>query len=111
MKNKVIPFLCAVLLAGCTTHIIPAGPDTYRVSTYYDFTSGGAQNATYKAANEFCAKRGLVMVPVSSDSREGICGQRPPTADLVFRALPPGDPEIKRPSIDKPDSIQRIQYR
>ena len=111
MKNKVIPFLCAVLLAGCTTHIIPAGPDTYRVSTYYDFTSGGAQNDTYKAANEFCAKRGLVMVPVSSDSREGICGQRPPTADLVFRALPPGDPEIKRPSIDKPDSIQRIQYR
>ena len=51
------------------------------------------------------------MVPVSFDAQAGVYGQRPPTADLTFRALPPGDPEIKRPTLEKPDYIQRVQMR
>ena len=38
----------------------------------------------------------MVMVPVSLDVRPGEHGIRAGTADLVFRALPPGDPAISR---------------
>jgi hypothetical protein len=54
---------------------------------------------------------GLVMVPVSFDSRPGELGRHPPSADLVFRALKPGDPDIKRPNVEGPDRIIRVQER
>ena len=51
------------------------------------------------------------MVPVSFDAREGVYGQTAPSANLVFRALHPGDPEIKRPNLEGPDHIERVQVR
>ena len=50
------------------------------------------------------------MIPVSSDAQSAEFGKMG-NAELTFRALPPGDPEIRRGSIDAPTSIQRIQYR
>jgi len=101
-----------VLLSGCTSGIIPAGPDTYMVSASgAGFSTGGVRAATYQKANRFCQERGLVMVPVSFDAQGGVYGRRPPTADLVFRALKPGDPEIKRPNVEGPQYIQRVQMR
>jgi hypothetical protein len=51
------------------------------------------------------------MVPVSFDARGGELGKRPPLVDLTFRALPPGDPDIKRPILEAPDAIYRVQIR
>ena len=100
------------LLAGCAAEVIPAGPDTYTVaSSGAGFSTAGVRAKTYRAANDYCQKRGLVMVPVSFDAQGGVLGQRPPTAELVFRALTPGDPEIKRPNVEGPNYIQRIQSR
>jgi hypothetical protein len=42
------------------------------------------------------------MVPVSIDVQEGRLGRNPPIATLVFRALKPSDPDIKRPGIEAP---------
>lgn len=99
-------------MLGCASQVVPAGPDTYTVSSSgAGFSSAGVRARAYQAANDFCAKRGLVMVPVSFDAQGGVLGQRPPTADLVFRALRPGDPEIKRPNVEGPNYIQRIQQR
>lgn len=75
------------------------------------FSTAGVRERTYFTAQKFCTERGLVFVPVSFDAQNGVLGQRAPTADLVFRALPPGDPEIKRPNLEKPDTTQRIQSR
>lgn len=75
------------------------------------FSTGGVRARTYQEAQRFCAKRGLVFVPVSFDAQGGELGRRPPTADLVFRALKPGDPEIHRPNLEKPDAIYRVQVR
>ncbi len=98
-------------MAGCTTRIVPAGPDTYSVSSRgAGYSAAYTRSNAYEAADKFCRERGLVMVPVSVDSERGAPGRQPST-ELIFRALKPGDPEIKRPAIDKPDSIQRIQYR
>ncbi len=75
------------------------------------FSTGGVRASTYQKAKKFCDDRGLVFVPVSFDAQGGVYGRRPPTADLVFRALKPGDPEIKRPNLEQPNSIYRVQIR
>jgi hypothetical protein len=102
-----------MVTSGCTTSdVVPAGPDTYMVSASgAGFSAAGVREKVYNKANEFCAARGLVMVPVSFDSRPGELGQHPPSADLVFRALKPGDPDIKRPNVEGPDEIIRVQQR
>ncbi|MEO5915499.1 MAG: hypothetical protein ABIS50_14800 [Luteolibacter sp.] len=100
------------LALGCAPQVIPAGPDTYTVSSSgAGFSAAGVRAKVYQTANDFCASRGLVMVPISIDARVGVLGQRPPSADLVFRALKPGDPEIKRPNLEGPSHIERIEVR
>ena len=101
------PFLlCALAPAlaftGCASgpRVAPAGPQTHTVSAEdglnWDATTIPARELAFRAAHRYCAKRKLVMVPVSLDVRPGEHGVRPATADLVFRALPPGDPAIGR---------------
>lgn len=105
--------VASFLVSACTSSgVIPAGPDTYMISAGgAGFSTAGVRASTYRAAQKYCADRGLVFLPVSFDAQEGVLGQRPPTADLVFRALPPGDPEIKRPNLEQPNYIQRVQNR
>ena len=109
----VFALLLALALVGCTTSdVIPSGPDTYTVtSAGAGFDTGGVRRHCYEKANAFCQKQGLVMMPVSINVKGGELGRHPPTAELVFRALKPGDPEIKRPSIERPDAIYRVQVR
>lgn len=74
------------------------------------FATAGAREKVYKKANEFCTANGLVMVPVSFKARPGELGRHPPSADLVFRALKPGDPAIERPEIaDTDESVAVTQ--
>lgn len=116
-RANIIPVLTGLITmflhSGCTSSgIIPAGPDTYMISAGgAGFSTGDVRARTYGAAQKFCAERGLIFVPVSFDAQVGVYGQRAPTADLVFRALRPGDPEIHRPNLEQPNHIQRIQNR
>jgi hypothetical protein len=90
---------CSVFFVSCQANVVSVGPDTYSASSSgAGFSDVGQREKVYGAANDFCAKRGLVMVPVSMDAKNGIVFTRPPSASLVFRALKPGDPEIKRPT-------------
>ena len=97
--SKAILTAClTLLLAGCA-EVVPAGPDTFSVSTSgAGFSDKGCRARVYQKANEYCQSRGLVMMPLSLQARGGIPFTRPPSADLVFRALKPGDPELKRPA-------------
>jgi hypothetical protein len=111
--SAVTALIAMSLFSGCTSSgVIPAGPDTYMISAGgAGFSTGGVRARTYRNAQKFCDERGLVFVPVSFDAQEGVYGRRVPTADLVFRALRPGDPEIHRPNLEQPNYIQRIQNR
>ncbi len=99
----------ALLLAGCATgpRVVPAGPQTYMVSTGgglgWRTTEASARETVLRQAERFCKKRGLVMVPLTLDVHPGELEEYEPAADLVFRALPPGDREIGR----KPLTIRR----
>jgi ABC-type phosphate transport system substrate-binding protein len=75
-------------------------------------SSGGrAKAALYREASAYCAKRGLVMVPVATDAIEPAYGQHMGNAELTFRALKPGDLDIRRTNVESPDHTQRIQMR
>lgn len=85
-------------LGGCAfgPRVVPVGPQTYSVSSADGYVSATAREVVLNAANRYCAKRKLVMVPVSLDVHPGAIRERLSTADLVFKALPPGDPGISR---------------
>jgi len=113
-KQAITLFSLILLITGCASPgVIPAGPDTFTVTsgTSAGFSSANVRAEVYLLANKFCEERGLIMVPVSMDAREGALGRHPPSATLVFKALSPGDPEIKRVNVEGPDSITRIQNR
>ena len=86
--------------AGCAwgPQVQSAGPQTYTVSTEdqlnWNTATTPAREVAFREANRFCARRKLVMVPTSLDVRPGEIGVRAGSADLVFRALHPGDPAI-----------------
>jgi len=96
--------LAAAALAGCSAlEVAPAGPDTYTVAAGgglgWTASSAPVRAKVYRAANDFCEKRGLVMVPVSEREIPGEVGRHTASVELVFRALPHGDPGIKRPNL------------
>ena len=103
----------ATFFTGCVSSVSPAGPDTYYISKgpLPIWMSGAKAKADcYQEANKWRTKRGLTMVPVSSDFKDPIPG-RAGNAELTFRALKPGDPEIQRPIIESLDTTKRIQVR
>jgi hypothetical protein len=113
MRNKILILCAGAFLSACSSGVVPAGPDTYMISRGVSAVStpGTAKAALYKEASAWCQKNGLVMVPISSDSVNPEVGKRLGYAELTFRALRPGDPEIKRTNIDRPTSTQRLEFR
>ena len=91
---KFAPLFLACLLSGCTLTvphgIISAGPSTYIASSGggpYTQDSGAVRQSAYKAANEFCATKGLVMVPVSEREQPYHLGRSTASISLTFKAL------------------------
>ncbi len=110
---KILRLLPVLWLVSCaTSNVISCGPDTFMVtSSGAGFDTGSVRENCFKKANDFCEERDLVMMPVAIDVQGGELGKRPPTAELTFRALRQGDPEIGRPNLEKPDAIIRIESR
>ena len=106
-------WLLSLLLVGCSSGIVPAGPDTYLITrSISGFSSAGAGKAqVYREASAWCARRGLVMLPVAVDTQSPVAGSHMGSAELTFRALRPGDAEIKRSNIEAPTFTQRVQMR
>lgn len=105
--------LGALLNASCSSGVVPTGPNSYMISrSVSGFSSGAAGKAkAYREASEWCAKRGLVMVPISSDSRDPVAGRGMGSTEVHFKALPPGSPGISAANIEQPDTINRIEVR
>ena len=105
--------LLALLIASCSSGVVPTGPNSYMISkSVHGFSSGAAGKAdVFREASAWCAKRGLVMVPITSDSRDPVAGRGMGSAEVHFKALPPGDPGISAANIDKPGTINRIEVR
>jgi len=90
MKTKLaIIGLAALLAAGCSSGPVPVGKDTYMIHRGgWPAMNGFAVEADcYKAANSFCEDRGLIMVPVSTDTIDGKAFAHNASSKLVFKAI------------------------
>ncbi len=92
----------SVLLFGCATStgVIPAGPDTYTITTdsRVAVVEAGANKRAIKRAiqdaNAYCASSGKKMRtvrPPRLSSRKNFVGNEIPTYNLTFRCLATGD--------------------
>lgn len=95
---RLLSVLLSVVLAGCGAgQVMQTGSDTYSVtSSGAGFSTDGVKADVYREANEFCALKKRTMVEVSLKTQDGALGRNPPSADLKFRCLVQGDPEINR---------------
>jgi hypothetical protein len=77
------------------------GPDTYMIAnSEWGFSSGGYQKAKIlQEASDYCHSIGREMLPIGSKQNDLRFG-RTPSAEVQFRCLPAGDPELKRPMPD-----------
>ncbi|MCP1463311.1 hypothetical protein [Pseudomonas sp. S3E17] len=107
MRVLFAPILVLILTAGCSaTGVVQMGQDTYMVAKDGSFTTfGGAQVKAelYREANAFCERKSKQLMPVKETSRDSGYG-RYANAELQFRCLDAGDPELHRPTMkSEPD--------
>ena len=110
MKRIIIAL--AVSLAGCASSgVIPIGQDTYMISKQSStgFHSAGSVKADiYQEGFAYCAGKDKEFQPVNERGVDGIPGRSFASAEIQFRCLSKGDPELSRPTM-KPIANIRIE--
>jgi hypothetical protein len=90
--------VCALFGACAHSGVVKVGPDTYMIAnSEWGFTSGGYQKA--KAIDEgskYCASIGREILVLNSTQNDVSFGKTP-AAEVRFRCLLTGDPELTRP--------------
>lgn len=96
--------LLIVGLSGCaqSSGVLKMGPDTYTVSTHAAPARGGtsgAKSLSLTEANQYCAGMGKEIYVTNIETRPSshLPGG---TADVTFRCLAKGDPELQRPDYE-----------
>jgi hypothetical protein len=76
--------------------VVSAGKDTFIVSHsggIYTQNSGPIRADVFRAANEYCARKGLVMVPIAVDERPYVLGRNTASVRLTFLAVSAAEAE------------------
>ena len=98
----ITPLLFVLLfLVSCVSisEVVPAGKDTWMLAgTGTGMYSGSFTADLYKKADDFCKSKNKMIMPVSQDYIPTVFS-RPATANLFFRCLIEGDPELTRPTM------------
>ena len=106
--------LTAVFIAaGCaTSDPVPMGKDTYMLSNTgaWSWSSGAAlKGDLFREADAFCKSQRKHLMPVNTSSKDGGFSQFA-QADIQFRCLAEGDPELARPTLEPVPNV-RIENR
>jgi hypothetical protein len=95
-----LPVGVAVLMTGCATSSpIPLGEDTYMLSNTgaWSWSSGaGLKGDLYIQADAYCRSHGRKLMPLHADSNNGSYSEFA-HAEVQFRCLAEGDPNLKPP--------------
>ncbi len=108
--------LCGLVLLGCVSSsgVFPSGKDTYTVvissSEGASTDMGELAKRAYQEANAFCEAEGKVMQPIATTAKPFVFGGSKAYYELRFRALSPGDPEYRRPTLETvPDTTIELR--
>lgn len=104
MHLKQLTCFAALAMTGCGAgQLVQTSADTYSItSSGAGFSTDGVKADVYRVANAHCQKQNREMVEVSLKTQDGALGRNPPSADLTFKCLAQGDPEIKRRASGQP---------
>jgi hypothetical protein len=115
--KKIVVGVASIMLSACATtsgtaDIVPIGKDTYMVARpggFFTISGGEVKSQLFRDANVFCRSQGKNLMPVSSSS-----GNSAPytyaNAELQFRCLADGDPDLGRPTMKaRPDVTIEMQ--
>ncbi|SCC93567.1 exported hypothetical protein [Thiomonas sp. X19] len=86
------------MLSGCASGPVAMGGDTYMMTDTgaWSWSSGaGLKAGLYKNADKFCADKSEVMLPLRSRQKDASFSNFG-NAELQFKCLPKGDPELAR---------------
>jgi hypothetical protein len=100
------------LIAGCASSPVPMGQDTYMLSDTgaWSWSSGAAlKGGLFREADAFCRGQAKHLMPISAGSNDGSFSQFA-HADIQFRCLREGDPELGRPTLEAVPNV-RIENR
>ncbi|MDA3789813.1 MAG: hypothetical protein PF503_15115 [Desulfobacula sp.] len=110
--KRIILILVSALIAACAhSGVVQIGPDTYMIAnSEWGFTSGGVQKAkVMREASDYCKSIGKQMLTIST-SQNDVAWGKTPAAEVQFRCLSYGDPELQRPTLQKlPDTVIEIR--
>lgn len=102
LSKFTLAIFIAVFFIGCSnTGVVPMGQNTYMVG----YEGSNMQNKAalealcLRDANAFCAQKGLVMVPISSNGRNALAVPfgHGGNCQLIFKAVPPNSPLAASP--------------
>ena len=114
-RTKLFSVVALSVIVGCAMsagRVVPIGKDTFMIGKQGSFTtfSGYEVKADlYSEANEFCACQNKQFMPISSASRDSGYAQYA-NAEIQFRCLKEGDPELGRPTMESIPDI-RIEIK
>jgi len=89
-------------LTGCASSgVVPMGQDTFMISKQSStgFHSAGSVKADiFQEGSAYCASQGKEFQPVNDHGVDGVPGRSFASAEVQFRCLSKGDPELRRPT-------------
>lgn len=108
MKAKITLIATIFAIVGCasTSNVLPIGPDTYRVIASRDNFRGGAagaQEAALQSAQQHCLSINKELVVTNTSS--SITPPHHNNFTVTFRCLNKGDPDLKRPNLQKSPDV------
>jgi len=115
MLMKKISLVLILVLSSCsTTRFAQLGPDTYLVmrkaGTGYSSSDGMKMDALEEAAG-YCANLNKKLL-ILTTSQKSVAFASTPSAEIQFRCLNDGDPELVRPNLETaPDTKIEIKQK
>ena len=102
MFKKLLP-ISILVIAGCgsISPVVSIGRDTFMVESHGvagNGTSASEKAKAYQTASNYCTALSKEMQPINTAQVEAGWG-RPPSAEVQFRCLSAGDPELARPNL------------
>lgn len=92
MKKLLVAALVPAVVACATTGtdgVVQIGPDTYMIGglgKFTDFSSSAVKARFFQQAGQYCAEKGLTMVPVGSAGKDSGYGTYA-SAEVQFRCV------------------------
>ena len=109
MRSIILGIFFALSAVGCASSgPVPMGKETYFLSKsgdFFTFSASSVKADLFREAHSFCVGQGKELMPVNSTARDSGLA-RPAHAEIQFRCLKEGDPQLQRPTMEQAPDVK-----